>query len=109
MGNATYRRPKHPGEIKYNEFVAKLEEIEEQLLEERNEGRFDPHGDIFITDPSSDWENTADSHDWQTGEPLVEDTDAWWDMMYAQAVSAAAARMEQMGLNLNDHFPKPVY
>ena len=95
---------KSEAEKRYDTLIARLEEIEAEVAKERG-----LHvSDIYITDPMVDAENTADSTDWRTGEPLVEDTDAWWEMMYAQAVFAAAGRMEQMELHLNDYYTKPV-
>jgi hypothetical protein len=100
---------KSEAEKRYNALVARLEEIEEELCAERGVGRFDPRSDIYLTDPSVDWENTAASTDWRTDEPLVEGTDAWWEMMYAQAASNAGSRGEALGIDINSYFPKPIY
>ena len=96
---------KSEAEKRYNALVARLEEIEEDLCAEAGVGRYD----IYLTDPTVDWENTAASTDWRTGEPLVEGTDAWWEMMYAQAASNAGSRGEGLGIDINSYFPKPIY
>jgi hypothetical protein len=107
MSNATDRHAwtKSEAEKKYNALVARLEEVEAEVADERG---LRP-SDIYLTDPAVDWENTADSHDWRTGDPLVEGTDAWWEMMYGQAVSAAGGRCEELGIDINSYFPKSIY
>jgi len=98
-------RIKSEAERRYNALVTRLEEIEAEVAAER--GMLVT--DVYLTDPEIDYENTADSHDWRTGEPLVEGTDAWWDMMYGQGASAAGGRGEELGIDINSYFPKPIY
>ena len=103
---------KSEAEKRYNALVTQLREVEVAVAKEfglRAYSSTVPLIGVYLTDPSVDWENTADSTDWRTGEPLVEGTDAWWEMMYDQAASAAGQLGEELGIDINSYFPKPIY
>jgi hypothetical protein len=95
---------KSPAEERYWALVMRLSEIEVEVEEQRGLRR---HG-IYLTDGAIDWENTADSTDLED-KPLVEGTDEWWQMMYAQAASNAGDLSEEQGIDINSYFAKPIY
>ena len=95
---------KSPAEERYWALVSRLEEVEVEVEEQRGLRRHD----IYLTDGAIDWENTADSTDAE-GKPLVKGTDAWWQMMYAQAVSMAGDEAKEQNIDINSYFAKPIY
>ena len=85
-------------ETRYFELLAKLEEIEKKLRHLSKDGN-----SLYLTDYCIDLENTLDS------DLTEDDGEQYWEMMIAQASSAAGYHAQDYGFCINDHFDRPIF